>query len=59
MSGGLATSGIHSKSIRNQPPHLIEGVVGIVFVRDGLASIRVVFGIDGVDCRVRMTSEDD
>ena len=35
-----------------------EGVVGIVF-RDGLASIRVVFGIDDVHCKIRMTSEDD
>ena len=50
MFEGLATSGNYSQSIRDQPPHLIEGVVGMVFSRR--ASFNTVFGIDGVDCRV-------
>ena len=51
------TSEKYSQSIRDQPPHLIQGVVGIVFWRQ--VSFNTVLGIDGVDCRVRMTSEDD
>ena len=50
MCEGLSTSGNYSQSIRDQPPHLIEGVVGMVFSRR--ASFNTVFGIDGVDCRV-------
>ena len=44
------TSEKYSQSIRDQPPHLIQGVVGIVFWKR--VSFNTVLGIDGVDCRV-------
>ena len=59
MFGGLATSGNYSKSIRDQPPHLIESSSELFF-RDGLASIQfLALMVSTVGLRWRVKTTDD